>query len=322
VFHLHSDNTKGVHPMTYDAIARAQDAISMARDVQNSETQDKVANEDVRALSSLAQCTPAADAGCWARGLSELVLQARDQVEDAAGDMDSSMTASRTALWKTIGQLRNKIKSYRDKLLKMKADMMASDNYIAAREDAVENSVSRAKVSGERMASNMKAKMENIATMTGPPGAAGQPGHDGNPGALGAPGELGEPGRQGAQGETGPRGWDGRDGQFGQVGPKGDAGLPGARGPAGNPGQYGLRGPIGAMGNPGESLQGGRGGAGPEGPPGYPGVTGPSGDAGMSAAGPTGPAGAAGAPGAAGPAGPPGSAGPGGVPGQVFARLG
>ena len=204
MFHLHSDNTKGVHPMTYDAIARAQDAISMARDVQNSETQDKVANEDVRALSSLAQCTPAADAGCWARGLSELVLQARDQVEDAAGDMDSSMTASRTALWKTIGQLRNKIKSYRDKLLKMKADMMASDNYIAAREDAVENSVSRAKVSGERMASNMKAKMENIATMTGPPGAAGQPGHDGNPGALGAPGELGEPGRQGAQGETGP----------------------------------------------------------------------------------------------------------------------
>lgn len=68
MFHLHSDNTKGVHPMTYDAIARAQDAISMARDVQNSETQDKVANEDVRALSSLAQCTPAADSGLLGQG--------------------------------------------------------------------------------------------------------------------------------------------------------------------------------------------------------------------------------------------------------------
>ncbi|KAJ1475448.1 hypothetical protein T484DRAFT_3175203 [Baffinella frigidus] len=180
MFHLHSSTTKGVHPMTYEAIDRAQDAISLARDVQDSETKDKAQIESVN-----------------------------DQVEGSAEDMDASMKDSRVSLWKTIGQLRNTIKGYRDKLLKMKADMMASDNYIAAREDEVENSVSRSKVSGERLVSNMKAKMENVGVMTGPRGAQGSPGLDGNPGSLGPLGAVGEPGRAGGQGATGgaPEGW-------------------------------------------------------------------------------------------------------------------
>ena len=51
-FHLHSSSTKGVHPMTYEAIDRAQDAISLARDVQDSETKDKAQIERVRAFPS------------------------------------------------------------------------------------------------------------------------------------------------------------------------------------------------------------------------------------------------------------------------------
>ena len=49
-FHLHSSTTKGVHPMTYEAIDRAQDAVSLARDVQDSETKDKAQIERVSAL--------------------------------------------------------------------------------------------------------------------------------------------------------------------------------------------------------------------------------------------------------------------------------
>ena len=43
-----------------------------------------------------------------------------DQVEGSADDMDAGMKDSRVSMWKTIGQLRNTIKGYRDRLLKMK----------------------------------------------------------------------------------------------------------------------------------------------------------------------------------------------------------
>ena len=177
-----------------------------------------------------------------------------------------------------------------------------------------------------------KADLEQIKTITGPPGPQGEQGPpgpkgdngergaDGQPGPKGDKGENGSPGLQGPPGPKGDKGEDGRDGQQGPPGPKGDngergadgiQGPPGPKGEDGSPGLRGERGPAGPQG-----IQGERGIDGQPGPKGDRGETGPIGPTGLQGPpGPIGPKGNDGVPGPAGPRGENGQPGPAGAQG-------
>ena len=157
-----------------------------------------------------------------------------------------------------------------------------------------------------------KAELEQIKTITGPPGlqgeqgpigpmgppgpkgddgergADGQPGPQGPPGPKGTdglPGPQGQPGPAGVNGAPGPKGEDGRDGIQGPPGPKGEDGSPGQTGPMGPAGIQGPQGPIGPKGDNGErGADGQPGPQGIQGPPGPPGPKGDKGDPGVGVA--------------------------------------
>lgn len=141
-----------------------------------------------------------------------------------------------------------------------------------------------------------KADLEQIKTITGPPGPQGEQGPIGPKGDNGERGLDGQPGPMGPQGLPGPKG---NDGVSGQQGPQG---IQGERGPAGPPGPQGIQGERGIDG-----LQGPPGENGQPGPKGDRGETGPIGPTGLQ--GPPGPIGPKGNDGVPGPAGPPGENG-------------
>ena len=109
-----------------------------------------------------------------------------------------------------------------------------------------------------------KADLEQIKTITGPPGPQGIQGERGIDGQPGPKGDRGETGPAGERGETGPAG------ERGPIGPTGLQGPPGPIGPKGNDGIPGPAGPRGENGLPGPS--GAQGIQGPPGPKGDPGV--------------------------------------------------
>lgn len=122
---------------------------------------------------------------------------------------------------------------YKKRLMDVKSQMMARDNYLDTRMSALDNSIKRSQVSMERRLNDITVKANVIQHEVGPPGAPGEDGKDGPPGPAGYPGPVGERGPPGNIGPAGPRGYDGRDGIPGGVGPKGDMGLPGPEGPQG-----------------------------------------------------------------------------------------
>ncbi len=216
--------------------------------------------------------------------ISDLVNehQTNDQVNAVKAKTADDMQASRIAIWKEIGMLRDKIMSYRKRLLNLKGQMMARDNYLDTRMNAFKNAQGRALVAMERRMNDMHIRMAVVASQQGPPGIPGPDGLPGKPGAQGYPGQRGDRGAPGIIGVTGPRGFDGRDGIPGGIGPHGDMGLPGAMGPAGPPGIPGRRGPMGLYGIAGHGHAGPHGPIGPSGPPGYAGVSGAEGPTGQS----------------------------------------
>ena len=147
-----------------------------------------------------------------------------------------------------------------------------------------------------------KADLEQIKTITGPPGPQGE---QGPIGPMGPPGPKGEDGERGADGQPGPKGADGIQGP---PGPKGTDGLPGPQGQPGPAGVNGAPGPKGENGPPGPKGDKGENGRdGIQGPPGPQGEQGPI--------GPMGPAGIQGPPGPIGPKGEDGERGADGQPG-------
>ena len=159
-----------------------------------------------------------------------------------------------------------------------------------------------------------KADLEQIKTITGPPGPEGPMGPQGLPGPKGNDGVSGQQGPQGIQGERGPagppgpQGIQGERGADGQPGPKGENGRDGLQGPPGENGQPGPKGDRGETGPAGE-----RGPIGPTGLQGPPGPIGPKGNDGVP--GPAGPRGENGLPGPSGAQGIQGPPGPKGDPG-------
>eukprot|EP00802_Teleaulax_amphioxeia_P019199 Tamp_19422.p1 GENE.Tamp_19422~~Tamp_19422.p1 ORF type:complete len:344 (+),score=50.09 Tamp_19422:119-1033(+) len=286
-FHITQQLPTGPHPMTTDALVTANNAISFASAVENTEREDKSRIEDTD-----------------------------DTVNAVKKKTADNMQESRIAIWKEIGMLRRKIMGYRKRLLDLKGQMMSRDNYLDTRMTSFDNAVGRSKVAMERRLNDMHIQMAVIASQSGPKGAPGPDGLPGKPGAQGYPGLRGDRGMPGVIGVTGPRGFDGRDGIPGGIGPKGDQGLPGRMGPPGPPGVPGRRGPMGLYGSAGVGHAGARGPPGPAGPPGYSGVAGPSGPTGQSIPGQRGLPGTAGPAGNPGAAGPPGAAGSGGNPGS------
>lgn len=168
-----------------------------------------------------------------------------------------------------------------------------------------------------------KDDLEQIKTITGPPGPQGEQGPMGPPGPKGDNGERGldgQPGPMGPQGLPGPKGNDGASGQQGpqgiqgERGPQGPQGIQGERGIDGQPGPKGENGQPGPKGDRGETGPAGeRGPIGPTGLQGPPGPIGPKGNDGVP--GPAGPRGENGQPGPAGAQGIQGPPGPKGDPG-------
>lgn len=91
--------------------------------------------------------------------------------------------------------------------------------------------------------SELEAKLQNIATTSGPQGPKGDKGDAGEVGPTGPQGLKGE---TGAQGPVGPTGATGAQGPKGEQGEKGATGAAGATGPTGPQGPKGDTGPAGA----------------------------------------------------------------------------
>eukprot|EP00286_Rhodomonas_abbreviata_P028142 CAMPEP_0181313542 /NCGR_PEP_ID=MMETSP1101-20121128/14302_1 /TAXON_ID=46948 /ORGANISM="Rhodomonas abbreviata, Strain Caron Lab Isolate" /LENGTH=294 /DNA_ID=CAMNT_0023420499 /DNA_START=283 /DNA_END=1165 /DNA_ORIENTATION=- len=153
------------------AIQKANDASSLAIDVQNEAAHDREKLEDVNDFTG-------------------------DTKTKAASDLKTS----RIELWKVIGTLRKKIASYKSRLAHAKSQMMSRDNYLAARMHSLDNSIVRNSVAVERRVNDVKVKMAVVANMHGPQG------HAGTDGINGADGPAGPPGPRGDLGQAGPMG--------------------------------------------------------------------------------------------------------------------
>ncbi|EKX47936.1 hypothetical protein GUITHDRAFT_106483 [Guillardia theta CCMP2712] len=174
--------------MTTEAISKSSDAMSLADSVEDVERADRGKIDHLE-----------------------------DNIDDVQSSTSDNMKSSRIALWKEIGKLRRKIMGYKKRLMDVKSQMMARDNYLDTRMSALDNSIKRSQVSMERRLNDITVKANVIQHEVGPPGAPGEDGKDGPPGPAGYPGPVGERGPPGNIGPAGPRGYDGRDGIPGGV---------------------------------------------------------------------------------------------------------